>query len=650
MGERTSSFLEQQYICGIPPHLDGFQKISQTREATPEDTILATSEGIKIARSIQELTNYATTPHKRKRHILDGIATDHITNPVNIQLFYRSISDDHILSPQLRLNSTELRTELGKAYGEVALRQDPLKLTKAQLLSVYELAHSDGEYHEIGSEIFNGFLLSSVHPSMRRKNREEIKVGLERGTITQDHLQYTQDRIVHLIYTLTTTVLESHNEELLKALGETLTFQTRELNTPLPYSELYSCAGMSESDKTFVRFTHVDYTAMLLNKTYGSGVKIEEIMIDLIQASPIAQSYINHAQINKDRSKQFHDFYLTRYSLFGEPISADVENVGEYFTQKLPFPEKIIYAKDDLWYLYLEYFAKYALARGMVKSPVVPLSLPDGTVRPIILQEGDSGAAAKEVMQYASWLGEPTTIIDKHVIESFLNHLKPELQTPVHARLQVDNEVKREELTSLPKHSIPQIGMFIAIDQENNPDMAASRLFIDRSASHINLVIGNKTLALQLDDNYHICSADGIPLQITPTARMWWDHVILPQLYQYICRAPEDNEGYVDGINIEEGESAAQATRHFLSKRVGHMRTLGITASGKCKHHTPEQRMRTLEVEFPLPKIQWLDLDKHNAGRQDGEKQTYVLPIERELKEPPTFHLPHAYDDTKNMF
>lgn len=649
MSEHPSLFGEK-YLYGISPHLASCPTSGQKREATPDDSILATPVGIRIARSIQTLATYADSQRKEKRGLFNKIATDLLLEATNIPFFYDCISNEHILNPQLRTTSEELRAELTKSYRESAMKQDPLKLTKAQLLSAYKLAHLDSEYCEVGSEIMSGFLLSSVHPNLRKKGRDEIKAGLERGTISQGHLQYSQDRIVHLMYNLTTAVLESHDEELLKALGKTLTFQTQELNTTLPYSDLYTCSGMSENDETLAKFTHVDFTAMLLNKKYSSGVEFENIMKNLIQTSPVAQYYIHHVENNHSRYGQLTDYYETRYSLLGEQISADVKNVGEYFTRTLPFPENIIYAQGDLWYLYLEYFAKYALEKDIVKSPVISLSLPDRTVRPITLQEGDSGAAAKEVMQYASWLGEPATITDKYVVESFLNHLKPELQVPVCARLQVDNAVKRKELTSSPKHSIPQIGMYVAIDQQKYSDIAASRLFVDRSASRINIVIGNKTLSLQLDDNYLLCTADGTPLQITPTARIWWDHVILPQLYQYICRAPEDNEGYVDGINIEEGESAGQATRRLLSKRVGHLRTLGITTSGKSKHHTLEQRMRTLEVEFPLPKIKWLDLDKHNAGRPDGEKQTYVLPIERELKEPPTFHLPHAYDDTKNAF
>lgn len=111
-------------------------------------------------------------------------------------------------------------------------------------------------------------MLSSVHPSMRKKNQDEIRVGLEKGIITQNHLQHTQDRIVHLMYTLTTAVLKSHEEELLKSLGRTLTFQTSEFDDARPYTGLYACGGVSEEDDTLAKFTIVDYVTKILGKLY----------------------------------------------------------------------------------------------------------------------------------------------------------------------------------------------------------------------------------------------------------------------------------------------------------------------------------------------------------------------------------------------
>jgi len=670
------TMIEYKTIRDISPHITDLDKKVINRPAEPGDSIFTTPEGLAFSFPIHTLATYIDTPDSDRPPLLREVAKELVSHPEQIDYFWNQMTT----VDRMKSRGEHLKSALSPVLKEVASEIDTFSLTETQLIALFRTLHppslSDEERNSVGpaNSIWTGLLRGTIHESMLgtaskhdRKNPQldseiikgklvlapkTIEERLESKNIGMSELQYTQDRIAHLLYTLTTAVMGTHDERLLRELYKLLSFQTSSLKEPL--LGLFMSAGKSFNDTAFTQFTLIDHT----NELLGTMFKIEprEIltgrMRKMLEHSPAGLHYILEADRDVTRAQLFEQFYKERVATLGLSAIMDTDSLGEYFTRPLSFPENILYAPKKLWYQYIEYYSMYCLENGWVNSPVLPLSLPDGTVRHVAVQEIDNRLAAREIIKYAAENGTPSEITNSHVIDSFFSYAKPNLLETTFGGLEHNNKQKQATLLTQACHGIPKVGVHIAIDQDQHPEIAASMLSFDQSGTFINVTIGNYILKLQLNNEYELCYADGKPLEVDEQTKIWWKHVILPPLAELICKSPEEHEGYIEGTQGLSHDERMAAAKHTILKRIGHIRHLGITPDGKEKHNTPEQRDRVLTLDYPLPHTPKLDLYELNTTTpfdEFGNKVTYVLPVERELTETPVFYLPHAYDESQDL-
>lgn len=642
--------LEHAKIMGISPHIIDFQNRGLNRPAQPGDSIFSTPDGMARTFPIHTLVTYATTPSHLRSSIVHQTAHELVSAPDHLSYFWSQMACEDIANEQLKPAGIALKREIFPLLGLVAAEIDTFSLTEKQLVSVFSALHSKPDrkgqsVSEPADSLWSGLMQGTVHKSMRGFTPETLKKRLANGNIKMDELQYTQDRIVHLLYTLTNGILKTHDTLLFQKLHDFLSFRMPSLNFREPQTGLQAAAGFSLNDDTLVKAILVDFTNSLFEAIYHPGSdEAGKNLQKTIENSPTGMHYLRSVRKKKPvRDQELMVFYNERYGKLGQMYDTEME-VCEFYSRILPYPENKIYSeKYELWVEYLKLFSDYATDNKLMEHPLEIVHLPDGSVRHIAMVNEDSFVAARDV--FRSFTQNNAEISHPHVIESFLTYVRPKLLDTTSAGLEINNRQKREDLINFPNHGLSRMGLTIAIDQKNSQAIEARSISVDQSGSVLDIQIGNTTLHMSLNDQYELCALDGAQLTLSDDVRIWWDHVILPQLHQYICVPPEENAGYMEGIELAAGESLQAATKRIVTKRIGFLRRLGLTKEGHEKHHTQEQRMTVLEHKFLLPHLETLDLDIFNQGRPFGEKVTFVLPIERELTERPIFHLPHAYKD-----
>lgn len=158
MSERVSSFLQQKYICGIPPHLGSLSTVGQNREATAEDSRFATREAMMWTYPMHMLTTYAATGKTaKKEEIVASVRKYLITKPDLIPFFYDKLQNKNIPGLELQRYASSLKTELMKTYEESAMKLETKDVTEDQIFSAYKLAHSDSELTTVGAAILMAF-------------------------------------------------------------------------------------------------------------------------------------------------------------------------------------------------------------------------------------------------------------------------------------------------------------------------------------------------------------------------------------------------------------------------------------------------------------------------------------------------------------
>ena len=641
--------IETAKLMGIHPHIIDFKNKGENRPALPGDSFFATPDGIARTYPIHTLATYEITPNFLRSSFVHKTAQE-ITNDAAIfPFFWDELSNTKVTNPNLISAGTSLKKELIPELQKAALERETSLITENQILTVFSALHPKSEQEakrlfKPAEALWNGFIQGTVSPSFRGLSPEILKKRLDNGNIKMEDLQKTQNNIVHLLYTLTLGVLKTHDPYLMEALHDLLSYRHPSFGFRAPQAGLYAVAGFSLKDESLGEAILVDFTNSLLEATFHPGSdKARNNLEEVVEKSPTAKHYLKAAKkIKPIRDTDLIEFYDHRYGTLGQVVEA--ESAEEYYTRSLPFPENLIYsAKNDLWVEYLKFFSKYAIDNKVMKFPVEIVYLPDGTVRQVATVDEDPFYTAYEVMKYTAQ--QDINISKPHEVESFLAYLRPKLQKETFTKLALNNAKKRSDLIMNPSHGLSTMGLTVMIDEHNSPGIEAKRLSLDQSASEIDIQIGNSTLHMSLDDHYRLVAKDGTPLNLTRETKIWWDHVILPQLHQYICIKPEQHEGYMEGIALNGSESPQEATRRTIIRKVGHFRKLGLKQGGGEKHHTPEQRNLVLERRYLLPKVERLDLDVWNKDKPFGEKVTFVLPVEKELSERPIFHLPHAYTD-----
>ena len=647
---------EHNSWMGISPNVVNFQNKGLNREALPGDTVFTTPEAMTRTYPLHMISTYAITPPHLKQPLLGTIAKDLATDPTQLHYFWSEASAARYSNEDIKLAGKEVKNKVVPLLGEAASKLDTFSIKEEGLVTIFSALnpHEGSELNDISlikpaTELFKGLIDGTLHSSMRGLRSEKLSSRLKGGAIKMEELQYSQDRLVHLLYTLTNGVLKTHDQYLYQKLHDLLSFRTPFLNYRLPQAGLQAAAGFSLDNDTLAKAVLVDFTNSLFEAIYHPGSdEAGKNLQETIERSPVGMHYLRTAKKrDHNREDALMDFYNNRYGKIGQMQDTEMD-VEEYYTRVLPFPENEIYSQNkELWVEYLKLFSTYALDNKLMEYPMEIIFLPDNTVRHVAMVDDDPFHAAQATYRHIS--KNNAEISNAHVIESFLTYLRPRLLGTTTAGLKINNNQRRDNLIQSPSRGLSSMGLTVIIDQKNNPAIDAQSLSFDQSGSILDIQIENTTLHMRLNDQYELCSLEGFPLQLGDDVRVWWDHVILPQLHQYICVASDENEGYMDGIDLLPEETPQAATKRVITKKIGHLRRLGLTPDGREKHHTPEQRLAVMERKFLLPHIETLDLDIFNQDRPYGEKVTFVLPIERELTERPIFHLPNAYKEDASV-
>lgn len=642
--------LENIKIMGISPHIVGFPHAGENRAALPGDSVFSTPDGITRTYPIHTLATYEVTPSYLRPPLVHKTAQELATDPSILPFFWSELTNTNITNPNLINAGNALGKELVPELQKAALERETSLITENQILTVFSALHPKSEEAaklllKPAEALWNGFMQGTLPPALRGLNLDSIKKRLDAGNIKMDVLQTVQDKVVHLMYELTLGVMRTHDTYLMEALLDVLSYRHPSFNYKTIQSGLSVAASFSLNDNTLAKQILIDFTKSLLEGKYNPGEYTTRKLVDeILEKNPTAKHYLKaQEKLKPIRNNDLVDFYENRFGKSDHTVDTDL-SVTEYYTRTLPFPESLIYSsQNDLWAEYLRFFSDYAMENKIMKNPVELLYLPDGTIRQVATVDDDPFFAAQEIMRFVATQGGE--ISKPHEVETFLAYLRPKLQKETFTNLALNNAKKRLDLIMNPSHGLSTMGLTVVIDENNSPGIEAKRLSLDQSASEIDIQIGNSILHMNLDDHYRLVAKDGMPLNLTRETKIWWDHVILPQLHQYVCVEPEQNEGYMEGITLSGNESRQEVTRRTIIRKIGHFRKLGLKPGGGEKHHSPEQRNLVLERKYLLPKVERLDLDVWNKDSPFGEKVTFVLPVEKELTERPVFHLPHAYKD-----
>lgn len=630
----------------------GEKRRKHTRSKPSGELFSRSADVIKTVDIYSLYSEYGRTPATFRAPIVKNIATSLIADPTQVSSFWTEMSSN-------AEQGTQLLNELRPSIKAASLEADYSKLNEKQLTSLFGLINPASEadtqsvVQSMLNDIWTGLVGGTMDKSFRQLSSDQLDKKLMLGQIGIKELQKTQDRIVGFLYTLTQGVLKTQDRHLYEKLNEFLAYETPILNPSQTHTGLVAAAGFSINPTTMVKAITVDYAHSLLETSLRPGNDTSLENTKKTHTHPATRSYLAAAKkYHPNGAKALIEYFKNRKGIVGTVGYVDVDmDAAHYYTQPLQYPENLVQNMNNpLWAEYLTYYSSYAIENGMFRNPVEILYLPDRSVRHIVTENGEPFREARETIRLVS--EKKQEVAHPLILETFLNNLHPRLLDETSVKLEENNAQKRTDLVQFPSHGISKMGLTIDIDRKTYPSIEASSFHIDQTGSVIEIAIGNTTLHLGLNNRYELCAQDGSPLHLDLGARIWWNHVILPQLHHYICADPEETEGYIVGVELEAGETPQAATRRVRTNRIGHFRTLGSKKDGTDRQYTAKHA-EDLEknYRFLMPHTEILSLKERNKNKKpgDGQIETYVLPVEKELTKTPVFRLPHAYDDSSEI-
>ena len=502
--------IENRPSMGIQPHIN-LEYPGVNRDAQPGDSIFAQFAGkAGFVHPIEVFMTYVDVAKKNpldpQKPLLHALAEKLITDPSQIPFFWNQLEANQTYAVKGKEMKNELLPELKKAASEV----DTFSLTEDQVVSLFKGMHSGPESSVAHSKkrdpftvIFSGLIQGTIHELMRDLKPSEIEAKLKSGKLTMNELQDTQNRIIHFTYILTSGVLKTHDETLMRHLHDFLSLKTSLLSPAHPNAGLFAAGNSSLDDAALAKSVLVDFTNVLLMNMYDSGSRIyvENLHASLEQSKTGSYYFDERERVNPKRRVDLTNYYSSnRYGTFAKVKIDDKNNPVEYYSRPLPFPENQIYS-SSYRALSLEYFqllSSYVISRGLLQYPMSIISLPDGSIRHIAPAEGDPFDIARAVLMHVSHT--PQEVSGQYVIESFLTYLKPRLSEKTSTMLLKNNEQKKDNLISFPSHGIPSVGLTIAIDQAHNLAIEAESISIDKTGSRLDMKINNTVLHVRLNE------------------------------------------------------------------------------------------------------------------------------------------------------
>ena len=610
------------------PVYPGEEGLSQEQRCipSPSDTLFATPEGKAITFGPDAYARYILSPEKDKKPLMHSLATELIAHPSYINSFF-SFGSDHYDE-----STKSLTPELIHTLPEIIKKSD--SLSERQARELLTLATSNDKKRQLFAQhVLREYVNATMHIDTEKKD-----VDLNNAT-------KTQYEIVELLHSLTLAGLEIKDVNIYKFLYDVFTLKTPILALDDPQTGLFAIAGQSGSDETLAKGLLLDQTVSLFGQLLGANQNeyTDILVLAAEKSKKYTKPFLSRDLSNKKRDAQLMDFYTNRNRELGTYLEEENVDLNEFNTRPLPFPENIVYIQSQkMWPLFLDLFSEVMVKKGVIKSPIAQFSLPDGSLRFIAEDSGNSENVARGIISYA--LNEthfPPEVYGKKVIESFLRFTTPEIleqNMPDMKRMLAE----KKQALNLPVRGINQSG--VEIQYGENHHIAATSLSIDQSGRAISLKMGNYSIHLQLNKLHELVDTDGHPLDLPENARVWWETVVLAPLKELVCPTREDGV-LITGTEDLSPAEALLKTKKVLLTRIGFLRRLPI---GKC--FTPEQASKTLEVLYPLPGIEKLDLAELNKSlgyTKDEGQYTYVLPLEKEKKDalPLSIHTPHAFDD-----
>lgn len=589
-------------------------------------SIFATPEGKARTFGPDAYARYTLpSPQDKKTRILE-LAAELVIHPSYITSFFSfTEQSDAAQIPSLTKDLIATVPEM--------VRRSPF-ISARQATDLIELTMSPREK----DRLFASFLL-------REYVKATLPVDPSKKEINFKTASEAQDRIVNLLYTLTLAGMETRNKDVYKFLYDVLSFRTPILESKDPQAVLFAIAGKAQNDDTLAKAVLIDQTTGLFEQMFAKypGEYPQILQNTVLNGGALVKTLTSTSPIDRQRNLQLSLFYAKRYRSLGTYIEDENMDTNDYYTQALPFPEKIIFTQNrKMWPLYLEICSEEMMAKGKLLTPIAQFSLPDGSLRYIAETEGHSEEMARSVIAYT--LNEthfPPEVYEKKVIETFLRFTTPDLSKHMIPEMDTLLTEKKQALLH-PVRGIYQNG--IMIRYKDGRHIAASTLSVDKSGKEITLRMGNYSLHLRLNQFQQLLDSEGHPLDIPEESRIWWETIILAPIKELVCPTREDGV-LISGTEDLSPRDAVEQTKKKLFALVGHLRRLP-----PGKGYTLEQAVESQKILYPLPGIERLDLEQLNKElgftKQDGQ-YTYVLPKGRDEKGlgPVSIHTPHAFDD-----
>jgi len=614
----------------------------------------------QILRQYQE--NNIVGKTKDRKEFLSRVASNLISDPEYCDLFFNYSNEWGCQHPEDTKDFEQIKSILFSSYLEnTAEGQQTVAITDSQLLgfmkmSIGKIPDTNRDKITASTRILRGFVKGTLDPQLKGKSPNQIyqkTQSPEDPNPTKNALQETQTRITNLLYRLTLLVLESQDEDLYKRLNDIMVYKTCLLEKSNYQALLLSLGSFSLSDEVISQHVPLNYVMALFSAMYYPEADTlakdaVALPISIEKNKPIALSYLKMAQQFPDRLQAIEDWQIHRTSALESFTADNIPKLAEVkdesideLLEPLSFPDDSIYkVQDKFWFYYNDLVSRYFMQKGLIQGPFSAIVLPDGRVRTISVKEGKNDIVATKIMKKSLETGQGGEITNHFVIDSALGFLKPKFNVD---KMREELIINTEKVKN-PVRGINKKGVFNDI---NDSDIAASSIFFDSSGSRITITIGNYQIPLYLNDHYELCYYDSKqPIEVDQKTKIWWETIIISTLKVLIYPEKEDDV-LITGTEDLTIEEAVKETKKRFFDRIGFLRQLPSNHG-----YTEEQRYKTLEIRFPLPKIETLDLKTLNVERdliREKGQLTYVLPIEKKEEDstPPHIRSPHAFDEVK---
>ena len=607
----------------------------------------------RLFHPFQVVENFKNLNKPERKEFIKKVACQLVSDPEYCECFFNYIENDHRKNPEDIVAIGEIKGCLCSGYLEkAAMTQDTFSLTEEQLLGFARMSLGDGA--KIGPKVMRGFVQGTTSSKIKGKSEKEIKEQFIKDKSISDEfveaIAETQDRTVELFYRLTSAILPTGDQGLYRLLFNLLNFQTPILKETDYQAPLYILGKIAIHDDSLAKMQIVDHVIELFSKILPDIAKKDsEYFSDVIQSFPFNQEYISILNRNESRAERITKVYkeiretVEKRGIFAPVVADEAEAVINEYGSPFPLdhPDNQFVKTDPLWFLYTKLASEYLLSRGEIDSPVCLVAFPDNTIRSVNIAKGkgDNFTAARILIKY---------VINQHHIEGYEDHffpisvleyLKPQLSSEQKRQLEINLETIKTS-SKTPSRGIPEEGVVFVMNEHKKQGIEACNIFFDQSGRKVRLTVGNYDLNFLLDNQLNLCYPNGELLDLTEEARLWWGNLILSNLEAFTSYTREEDIILSDlaGVSMTE---AVESTRKQLLKRRGHLRR-----EPPNRGYTEEQRMKVLELRWPLPRIESLDLKTFNEGqtltRFKGQ-YTYVLPLEREKRnEPLRLKVPNA--------